>query len=222
MTSHASPFHPALGLGQQRRGEPPNAETQRQRVTNDQPLGLAPVHMAERTGAVRDARVQYTAVVRVDMVLGGAVQEHVEVRANVHVARLQGARECEHKRNVLLLLGLLADVLEVRRWAGWQAAGERGVGVDVELEEVEERVGHHGNRAVHLSLDAVVELEGFFCLVALGEGDPLDLVAFGVLDVFARLAAVPCLLGDVCHDDDRTRIITYELRFIHSTLMGAP
>lgn len=187
MTSHASPLHLALGPGQRRRGEPPDAEAQRQRVADDQPLGLAPLHMAERTGAVGDARVQHATVVRVDVVLGGAVQQHVEMGADVHVARLQGAREREHEGDVLLLLGVLADVLDVRRRAGGQAAGERGVGVDVELEEVEERVRHHADRAVHLGLDAVVELERFFGLVALGEGDPFDLVVVGVFDVLTRL-----------------------------------
>lgn len=222
MASHASPFHLALGLGQRRRWEPTNTEAQRQRVANDQPLGLASVHVAERTGAVRNARVQHAAVVRMDMVLGGAVQKHVQVRADVHVARLQGTREREDKRDVLLLLGLFADILKMWRWAGGQTAGERGVGVDVELEEVEEGVGHHSNRAVHLSLDAVMELEGFLRFVALGEGDPFDLMAFGVLDVFTRFAAAICVLGGVRHGRDRAGVITHELRFMHSTLMGAP
>lgn len=118
-----------------------------------------------------------------------AVQQNVEVRADVHMAGLQGACEREHERNVLLLLGLFTNIFQVRWRTGGKAAGERGVGVDVELEEMEEGIGHHADCAVYLGLDAVVKLEGLFRLVALGEGDPFDLVVVRVLDVFARFTA---------------------------------
>lgn len=56
--------------------------------------------------------------------------------------------------------------------------------MDVELEQVEEGVADHGDGAVLLALDAVVEFERGVGLVADWEGDPLDLVGFGILDMF--------------------------------------
>lgn len=63
--------------------------------------------------------------------------------------------------------------------------------MDVELEEVEERVVDEGDGAVDLALGAVVELERLARLVADGEGDPLDLVV-GVFQVLARLTGPQC------------------------------
>ena len=102
------------------------------------------------------------------------------------MAQLQGAGEGEDEGDVLLGGGRLADRLDVGRGAGGQAAGQGGVAVDVELEQGEEGVVDHGDGAVQLGLDGVVELERLAGLVALGEGPPLDLV-LGVLDVLAGL-----------------------------------
>ena len=44
--------------------------------------------MAQGAGAVRDARVEDAAVVGAGVVLGRAVQQDVEVRADVHMAEL--------------------------------------------------------------------------------------------------------------------------------------
>lgn len=121
------------------------------------------------------------------MVLRGAVQQHVQVRADVHVAQLQRPREGEDERYVLLLRHLLADDLDVGLWARREAAGQRRVVVDVELEEVEERVVDKGDGAVDLALDAVVELERLVCLFADGEGGPFELVGF-VLDMLSGFA----------------------------------
>lgn len=145
-------------------------------------------HVAERAGAVRDGRVEDAAVVVVRVVLGHAVQQHVHVGADVHVAQLQGAGEGEDEGDVLLRGQLLADDLDVGGRAGGQAAGERRVVVDVELEQVEEGVGDEGDGAVELRLDAVLELQRLAGLVAGREGDPLQLVV-GQLDVFARVTA---------------------------------
>lgn len=65
-----------------------------------------------------------------------------------------------------------------------QPAGKRRVAVNVELEEMEEGIGHEGDRAVDLTLSAVVELERLVGFVADGERDPLDLVLF-VFDMLA-------------------------------------
>jgi hypothetical protein len=75
----------------------------------------------------------------------------------------------------------------VRRGPGGQAAGEGRVGVDVELEEVEEGVRHEGDGAVLFRLDAVVEFERGPGLVADREGGPFYLVG-GVFDVLACFA----------------------------------
>lgn len=122
----------------------------------------------------------------VNVVLGGAVQQHIHVRANVHMARLEGPRERKHERDVLLRNGLFAHVLNLRRGPRGQSAGQRGVRVDVELEEVEKGVRDHGDGAVDFAFEAVVELEGFLSLVAHGERDPFDFVAVGVFNVLAR------------------------------------
>ena len=41
-------------------------------------------------------------------------------------------------------------------WTGGNAAGEGGVVMDVEFEQVEDGVGDEGNRAVQLYLDTVL------------------------------------------------------------------
>lgn len=101
------------------------------------------------------------------------------------MARLQGAGKSKHQRDVLLLNGLLADVFHGWRWASGQTAGKGRVGVDVELEQVEEGVGHHGHSTVDLGFDAVVELQGFVGLLADGKGDVFELVILGILNVLA-------------------------------------
>lgn len=97
--------------------------------------------------------------------------------------------------------------------------------MDVELEKVEEGVVYEGDGAVDLALDAVVEFQGAVGLVAGGEGDPLDLVVVR-LDVFARLTVSrpmsACSTYCRCDLGRGKRRHTHELRFMHSTLMGAP
>lgn len=56
--------------------------------------------------------------------------------------------------------------------------------MDVELEEMEERVVDGVDGAVELGLDAVTEFEGLPGLFAGGEGNVLEVV-LGVLDVFS-------------------------------------
>ena len=132
--------------------------------------------VVQRTRAVRGTAVEHAAVARVDVVLRRAVQQHVEVRAHVQVAQLQGAGQREDQGDVFLGGGRLADGRDVGRGSGGQATGQRGVAVDVEFEEVEEGVVDHGDRAVDLGLDAVVEFQRLPGLVTFGEGPPLDLV----------------------------------------------
>lgn len=56
--------------------------------------------------------------------------------------------------------------------------------MDVELEQVEERVGDERDGAVDLALGAVVELERLAGFFADGEGYPFELVLF-VLEMLA-------------------------------------
>lgn len=189
VASHALPLDPALRLGERGRGEPPHAEAQRQGISNDQLPSRCPGHVAQRTGAVGDPGVQDAAVVGVYVVFRCAVQQHVHVCRDVHVAELQGAREREDQRYVLLGDGLLVDDLDVGRRAGREPAGEGRVGVDVKLEEVEEGVADHGDGAVHFALDAVVELERLVGLLADREGYPLELMVLWVFDVLACFSA---------------------------------
>lgn len=101
--------------------------------------------------------------------------------------------------------------------------------MDVELEQVEEGVGDEVDGAVNLALGAVVEFEGLAGLVARREGDPLDLVVV-VFEVLARFPAIlgvswdcfptASFWGADCSAQGRRR--TYELRFMHSTWIGAP
>lgn len=184
MPAQALPLDAPLRLGQHRGREPAHGEAKGQGVANDELLGKGPRHVAQRAGAVGDGRVEHAAVVVVHVVLGHAVQQHVHVRADVHVAELQRAGQREDERDVLLVEQLLANDLDVRRRARGQAARERRIVVDVELEQVEEGVGDEGNRAVDLALDAVVELQRLAGFVAGREGDPLQLVVVQ-LDVLA-------------------------------------
>lgn len=189
MSAQALPLNSPLRLGQHRRREPAHREAKRQGVAYDELLGEGPRHVAQRAGAVGDGRVEHAAVVVVHVVLGHAVQQDVHVRADVHVAELQRAGQREDERDVLLVGQLLANDLDVRRRAGGQAARERRIVVDVELEQVEEGVGDEGDRAVDLALDAVLELQRLAGLVAGREGDPLQLVV-SQLDVFAGVTRV--------------------------------
>lgn len=105
--------------------------------------------------------------------------------ADVHVAQLQRTRHGEDEGDVLALGELLADDLDVLRRARGQTARERRIAVDVELEQVEERVADEVDGAVDFTFGTVVEFEGSAGFVADGKGDPLDLM-FLVFDMFAR------------------------------------
>lgn len=175
--------------------------------------------MAQRTGAVGDARVEDAAVVRADVVLGRAVQQHVHVRADMQVAHLQRAGERKHERHVLLLRQLLAHDFNVRLRSRGQPTRQRRVAVDVELEQVEEGVVDKGNGAVDFALDAVVELERLACLVAYREWRPDDFVFF-VGEMFTRFSAPALLVYKIIQSTPKTS--THELRFMHSTGIEAP
>lgn len=157
---------------------------------------MAAGHVAQRTRAVGGAAVEHAAIVGVDVVFRGAVQQHVQVRADMHVAQLQGAGEGEDEGDELGIGGLLAHELDVGGRSRGETAGEGRIVVDVEFEKVEERVVDDGDGAVELGLDAVVEFEGFAGLVTYGEGYPLDLVS-RVLYVFARLSVAHVIYFEV-------------------------
>lgn len=122
VSSKTLPLHAALRLRQRRCREPAHREAKRQGIPNDELPRKRALHVAERTGAVRNARVQHAAVVRSEMVLRRAVQQHVHVGADVHVAQLQRAGHGEDERDVLALGKLLADDLDVLRRARGETA----------------------------------------------------------------------------------------------------
>lgn len=79
--------------------------------------------------------------------IGRRVQEDVEPRRDVQVGALQGSRQREDERDVVVALrtgGAGDGGQRVRR----DAAGQGGVVMDVEFEEVEEWVGDGGDGAV--------------------------------------------------------------------------
>jgi len=203
VSAHAAPLDLALDARQGRRREPADAQLEGQRVVNDQPRAAAPaqrslaapvfagrraVDEVERARAVGGGAVDDAAVLLVDVVLGHAVQQHVEPGAHVHVAQLEGAGQREHERDVLLLPPLV-PLGRVRERPGGDPAGERRVGVQVELEQVVQGVVDGRDGAFNLALDAVAELERAARLVARREGNPLELVCglvqFNVLACFS-------------------------------------
>lgn len=106
--------------------------------------------MREGRDAVRGAGVDDAAVVGVEVVFWGAVEEEVEVRGDVQVGELEGAGQGEDQGDEFFGGRGRGAGVDVRWGPGGDAAGEGGVVVDVELEEVEEGVGYEGNRAVEI------------------------------------------------------------------------
>lgn len=184
MATETSPFDLALRLGQSRSREPAHREGQRQRVANLELDRLAILEVAQRTRAVGNCRVEGSAVVVMQVVLWQRVQQDVEMRANMHVAKLELARERKYERDVLLGRRLLVDNGRMASRARGDAARERRIAVNVELEEMVEGVGDEGDGAVDFALDAVVEAQRLACLLAHGEVDPLHLVVI-LFDVLA-------------------------------------
>ena len=102
-----------------------------------------------------------------------------------------------------MICGTLFELLRHRRrreWFGGDAAGERGVIVDVEFEEVEERVVDEVDGAVDFLLDAEEEFEGPARFVAGWEGDVGELAGC-IVDVFAGVA-VGLQMSGVAHSVD--------------------
>lgn len=146
----------------------------------------------ERRSRVCRARIDHAAVVFLQMVFRHAMQEDIEMRADMQMAPLQRARKGKNQRHKLLLffeleLSSCFGVQRVQGDGGWgargQAACQRGVVVDVELEEVEEGVVDGVDGAVEVAFYAVAQLEGLAGFFTGGEGDVLEVV-LGVLDVF--------------------------------------
>ena len=76
-----------------------------------------------------------------EVVFGSRVQEDVEVCRDMEVRELKRACEGEYEGNEFLLeWGSVGGGVVMCWWAGGDAAGEGSVVVDVEFEEVEERV----------------------------------------------------------------------------------
>lgn len=116
-----------------------------------------------------------------------AVQEDIEMGADMQMAKLQSAGQGKHERYILLLIRLLADHLNMGRRPSRKTTSKGRVAVDVEFQQMEKRVVYHRDSTVHLVFDAVTELERLAGLVAGWKRDPLDLV-LGILDMFAGLS----------------------------------
>lgn len=73
----------------------------------------------------------------------------------MEMGELEGAGERENKRDVFGLVRGCMRGDDVRWWARGNTARERSIVVDIELEEMEERIGYEGDGAVEFVFDAI-------------------------------------------------------------------
>lgn len=184
MSSNASP--PTRQL---RVGIPSHAELQRQRITNNDPrrrVARNAVRSGSRNGSRRDG-------------LGRRVDENIHARRNVQMAQLQRTSQRDDHGSVYLAQAALAicilcsALLELifqragRERLGRYAASQRRVVVNVELQQMKERVIDEIDCAVDVLFHAKEELERAAGFIASREGDVRQLTC-SVGDVFAGVA----------------------------------
>ena len=104
--------------------------------------------MRERGDAVGRAGVDHAAVMLAEVVLGHRVQEDVHVGGDVQVRGLERASQREYQRHVFRDMGNTLVRDKMGRRSGGEAAGQRDIVVDVELEEVVEGVGYKLDGAI--------------------------------------------------------------------------
>ena len=152
---------------------PPHAELQRQRIANDNPgrwLARDAVRSRSRNRSRRNR-------------LGRCVNQHIHAGSNMQVAKLQRTSQRDNHRrvdiaqaalSVCVLRGTLLELIfqcagreGLRRYA----AGQRRVVVDVEFQQVEERVIDKVDRAVDILFHAKEELQRTASFIASWEWD---------------------------------------------------
>lgn len=207
---------------QRRTRVPPHTETQRQRITN-RDLRIPRV----ARDAIRRRRIDSP---RTDAAIR-RVQQQIQTMPDMQMRQLQGARQPNDQRRVqaalaaqrALLRALIRHAVLLLQDTGRQGLGrdpacERGVVVDVELQEVEEGVGHEVDGAVDLLLDPEEELQRPPRFVARREGDVLKLPV-RVGDVLACLAGEDVSWGSLDRGEERER---YIVRLRQVTGIGSP
>lgn len=125
------------------------------------------------------------------------MHEDVELVRDVEMAELEGAAQREDQWSVRRALAPKRTSLvfsadsrsrQALRWEGRHAASQWRIVVDVELEQVKERIGE-GDAAILRRLGAIVKGQRLLRLVAKWERDVLQVSRF-VCDVFARFSVV--------------------------------
>ena len=128
------------------------------------------------------------------------MQQHVQRVRDMQVAQLQCSAQRNHHGCVyfaqaalsvrLIFCAPLVILLHDARWKGLSgnAAGKRGIVVDVEFEEVEERVVDEVDGAVDFLIDAEVQLQWPTGLIAGECGNVCQLTGCGIGDVLACVA----------------------------------
>lgn len=183
MSANARPATGQLGVG-----IPSHAELQRQGIANHDPCRRLARDAIRSRSRNRPRRLR----------LWGRVNQHVHARSDVQVAQLQSAGQGNYHGSVNIAQAALTVRLFCRPFlefilqsAGRErfrryAAGQWRIVVDVELEQMEERVVDKVDRAVDLLFHAEEELERTAGFVARWEGD-VGQLACSVGDVLAGI-----------------------------------
>lgn len=194
MPSHTRPTRRKLRIR-----IPPHTELQRQRITNHNPRRRIPRNRIGRRS--RNSPRRHT--------LRRSMHQHIQTTTHMQMAQLQRPRQrnnhwrinltqtalsIRHIRRPLLKLFLQRAR---RQGFGRDAAGKGSIVVDVEFEQVEERVVDEVEGAVDFLFDAEEEFERAAGFVAGEEGDVGELT-LGVGYVFACVA-VPLLARRLDH-----------------------
>lgn len=170
---------------------PSHAELQRQRIANDNPGRWFARNAVRSRSRNRSRRNR----------LGRRVNQHIHARGNVQVAELKCTRQRDDHRRVDIAQAALSvcffrsTLLElIFQCAGRErlrryAAGQRCIVVDVEFQQVEERVVDEVDCAVDLLLYAKEELQRAAGFIASRERDVRKL-ACSVGDMFASVTDI--------------------------------
>lgn len=171
-------------------GIPSHAELQRQCVSNDNSGGRLARNTVGSCSSNRSRRNR----------LGRSVHQHIHARSDVQVAELQRTSQSDHHGRVdlaqaALAIGVFRCSLLKLFFAGagrerlrWDAAGQWRIIVDVEFQQMEERVVDKVNRAVDILFYAKEELERAAGFIAGRERD-IGQLASSVGNVFAGVAS---------------------------------
>lgn len=199
---------------------PPYTELQRKRVANDDSrrwLARNTVRSRGRDGSRRNR-------------LRRRVHQDVHARSNMQVAQLQCAGQRDHHRRVdlaqttlavrVVLRSLLKLIFQCarRKRLGRYAAGQWGIVVDIELEQVKERVVDEVNRAVDVLLDTKYELKGAAGFVASRKGNIRELAG----GIRYMLAGITEMLSVRLRNESSGQVGAYMVRFKQLTGIFSP